>query len=127
MVSYSEAPLLHKLGYKAGQTVLLHNAPDWFRHVLAEDRVATRVHVPADHAHFFLIARSDLPEFITHTLLEKIAGSLWLSWPKKTSNIATDLKEQDLRDYVLPLGWVDIKVASLDDIWSGLKFVRRRS
>ena len=126
MSGYSDTPLLQKLGYKAGQTVLLFNAPDWFKQLLEDERVDTRVHLPTDHAHIFAIAQSDLHAFLEPEELNKIAGSLWVSWPKKTSGIATDVTEQALRDMVLPLGWVDIKVAAVDDTWSGLKFVRRR-
>jgi len=48
--------------------------------------------------------------------------SLWLSWPKQASGVKTDVTEQTFRDVILPLGWVDVKVAAIDDTWSGLKF-----
>jgi hypothetical protein len=52
-------------------------------------------------------------------------GMLWVSWPKKTSGVATDLAEGAVRDYGLTNGLVDVKVCAIDDTWSGLKFVRR--
>ena len=53
------------------------------------------------------------------------SGALWISWPKKASGVATDMTEDVVRETALPLGLVDIKVAAVDDVWSGLKLVRR--
>ena len=53
-------------------------------------------------------------------------GALWISWPKKASGLATDMTEDAVREIALPVGLVDIKVAAVDDVWSGLKLVRRR-
>lgn len=53
------------------------------------------------------------------------AGAIWVCWPKRASGIATDLREQDVREYELAGGLVDVKVAAIDDVWAGLKFVRR--
>ena len=50
-------------------------------------------------------------------------GMIWVSWPKKSSRMATDLTDVVVRDTALPLGLVDIKVCAIDDVWSGLKFV----
>ena len=50
-------------------------------------------------------------------------GMIWVSWPKKSSGIATDLTDVVVRDTALPLGLVDIKVCAIDEVWSGLKFV----
>jgi len=52
-------------------------------------------------------------------------GVLWISWPKKASGVATDMTEDAVREIALPVGLVDTKVAAVDDIWSGLKLVRR--
>ena len=51
---------------------------------------------------------------------------IWLSWPKKSSPLYVDLTEQDFRNHILPLGWVDVKVCAVDEDWSGLKFLRRK-
>ena len=51
---------------------------------------------------------------------------VWVAWPKRSSGVATDLTEQTFRDLLLPTGWVDVKVAAIDDTWSGLKFVLRK-
>ncbi len=53
------------------------------------------------------------------------AGMLWISWPKKASGVATDLTEDVIRLIGLAHGLVDVKVAAVDEVWSGLKFVRR--
>jgi hypothetical protein len=50
---------------------------------------------------------------------------MWVSWPKKASKVPTDITEDVIRDVALPLGIVDVKVCAVDDIWSGLKLVRR--
>jgi hypothetical protein len=55
------------------------------------------------------------------------AGGIWICWPKRSSGVATDITEDVLRDELLPTGWVDNKVCSIDDSWSGLRFVLRRS
>jgi hypothetical protein len=53
------------------------------------------------------------------------AGMLWVAWPKKSSGVVTDLTENDVRDYGLAQGLVDVKVCAIDETWSGLKFVIR--
>ena len=53
------------------------------------------------------------------------AGMLWISWPKKTSGVKSDLDENKVRDIGLKAGLVDVKVCAVSDVWSGLKFVRR--
>jgi hypothetical protein len=55
------------------------------------------------------------------------AGGIWICWPKRSSGVATDISEDVLRDELLPTGWVDNKVCAIDDTWSGLRFVLRRS
>jgi len=54
------------------------------------------------------------------------AGVLWISWPKKSSGVATDITEDVIRDVCLPLGFVDVKVCAVDETWSGLKLMIRR-
>ncbi len=53
-------------------------------------------------------------------------GTIWVSWPKKSSGISTDVTEDVIREIALPLGFVDIKVCAVDEIWSGLKLMIRR-
>jgi len=53
------------------------------------------------------------------------SGGLWIAWPKRTSNVATDLRESLVRDLGLAHGLVDNKVCAVDEVWSGLRFVYR--
>lgn len=53
-------------------------------------------------------------------------AAVWVSWPKKVANVATDITEDVVREVALPLGFVDVKVCAVDDVWSGLKLVVRK-
>jgi hypothetical protein len=77
--------------------------------------------------HQFARRKDDLAEAFPR-LAQALAddGMVWISWPKKTSKIATDLTEDVVRGLGLPLGLVDVKVCAIDETWSGLKFVRRK-
>jgi hypothetical protein len=61
-------------------------------------------------------------------LMESIQrdGTIWISWPKKASKVPTDITEDVIRDVLLPVGLVDVKVAAVDETWSGLKMVIRK-
>lgn len=76
--------------------------------------------------HCFVVSR-DVLESRLPALLRSLepAGTLWISWPKKASGVDTDITEDVVRAVALPTGLVDVKVAAIDDVWSGLKLVRR--
>ncbi|MEO7220956.1 MAG: DUF3052 domain-containing protein, partial [Devosia sp.] len=80
-----------------------------------------------DFIHGFTASRATL-EANAKPLMDNIArdGTIWISWPKKASKVATDITEDVIRDVVLPIGLVDVKVAAVDDVWSGLKLVIRK-
>ena len=122
----SSKPLVERLGYLPGQKVFIEGGP---KSVLAEFEYAG-IHLvedlPADWAHAFVAHEKALRTLMTTWDLEEISHGIWISWPKKSSGVTTDLTEQTLRDVILPLGWVDVKVCAIDDIWSGLKFVERK-
>jgi hypothetical protein len=82
---------------------------------------------PIDAAHIFVISRGEL-EAKLHQLMPLLApaGMIWVSWPKKASKVRTDITEDVIRDVALPMHLVDVKVCSVDDIWSGLKLVVRK-
>ncbi|GLQ20931.1 hypothetical protein ACFFUB_07755 [Algimonas porphyrae] len=127
--SYSGTPLFRKLGLKPGLTCLSIGAPPHYRDLVegAED-VAFRVRArQADIVHLFCPDRKTLNRKI-HAALDKVGpgGSLWVSWPKKSSPLHKDLTEGDLRTVILPTGWVDVKVCAVDADWSALKFMRRK-
>ena len=81
-----------------------------------------------DAAHVFVVARSDLERHIA-LLRDRLAvdGMIWVSWPKKASKVATDITDHVVRAVALPTGLVDVKVCAVDDIWSGLKLVIRKT
>lgn len=123
---YSDKTLLAKLGYKAGETILVFNPPEWFQTELQKEDVKLAKTLPATWVHGFFTRRTELDELLLTLDLNQIEKGLWVSWPKKSSNIPTDLSDQIVRNMVLALGWVDIKVAAIDETWSGLKFTRRK-
>jgi len=125
VTGYSDTPLLQKLGYKPGQSVFMINQPGWFRGFLRSGGVVPSEILPSHWAHGFFSSRVEFEKFLDQIDFNDIKVGLWVSWPKKTSGVETDLKEQTFRDLILPMGWVDIKVAAIDDTWSGLKFTRR--
>jgi hypothetical protein len=130
MPGYSGTPLPKKLGIKDGFRVRLTAAPE---DVLAELHAALRPCKIAgdgkstlDFAMVFTKSKADLKnEFRRLSKLLAPAGMLWVSWPKKSSGVATDLDENIVREMGLAAGLVDVKVCAVTDIWSGLKFVRR--
>jgi len=81
---------------------------------------------PADFAMVFTKSKAELEkEFKRVAKSLKPAGMLWVSWPKKSSGVVTDLDENVVREIGLAAGLVDVKVCAVTDVWSGLKFVRR--
>ena len=107
---YSGTPLARKLGIGPGARVLLIDAPAELRDWLAP--------LPADVS------------FVSRLSLRKSLRSdaaLWVSWPKKAAKMATDVTEDTIRSAALPLGFVDVKVCAVSDVWSGLKLVIRKA
>ena len=130
MAGYSQRSLVDKLGIKAGTRIAILNAPRGYRAVLGAlpdgVTVSSSIRGKYPFIHFFARSRG-LFQTKVRLLLEALepAGALWISWPKKTSGMATDMTEDAVREIALPVGLVDIKVAAVDDTWSGLKLVRR--
>lgn len=134
MAGYSGTPLTKKLGLKPGQSALLLSVPteisevrDYpdFKHVRKSLlRLEGR---QFDYAHMFVKERHKLESLIPQ--VEKLVlpdGMLWVSWPKKSSGVVTDIFEGTLREVILPTGLVDVKVCAVDAVWSGLKFMFRK-
>ncbi|EJC77206.1 hypothetical protein [Rhizobium hidalgonense] len=131
---YSGTPLATKLGLMRGQTAALLGVPEAIGAIrdfggfasvaLALPETPRRAF---DYMHLFVTERQAL-ETIASTLLRvlKPDGMLWISWPKKSSRVPTDVTEDVLREVLLPTGLVDVKVCAVDEIWSGLKFVIRK-
>jgi hypothetical protein len=123
---YSNKKLVEKLGYRPLDTVYVFGASkDFIKYLKSEHVIATHG-LPAFWAHGFFKSQADFHEFLDSINLDSIEKGIWVSWPKKSSGVKVDLTEQTFRDVILPLGWVDTKVASINEVWSGLKFLRRR-
>jgi hypothetical protein len=131
MAGYSNTPLAKKLGIKEGFSVLLVNAPAQYRALLAPLPALVRFKSTADSStnlvHAFASERSALARLLP-TLRKKLSHetAIWVSWPKKSSKVATDITEDTIRAIALPLGFVDIKVCAVTEVWSGLKLVVRK-
>ena len=128
---YSGTPLAKKLGIKSGHIFLLYNEPKHYFNLFSDfptDTIKLK-HIErdtADFIHMFCTTEKELFKAVAQfkPALKK-TGMLWVSWPKGSSKIHTDLKREPVRDYLLSIGLVDIKVAAIDEDWSGLKFVYR--
>jgi hypothetical protein len=128
MPGYSGTPLPKKLGIKDDFRVALLHAPDDVKKELRAELARCRIRpiTDSDLNFIFLFGKSlaglqvDLPR-AAKALAP--AGMLWISWPKKSSGVATDLTEDVIRQSGLAVGLVDIKVCAVTDVWSGLKFV----
>ncbi len=130
MAGYSGTPLVKKLGLKPGQRVVFLKAPEGYAQTLSELpsglRPGGRLAGEADFIQLFASRQSslavDFPKARDHLAPD---GALWVSWPKRSSGVATDLDENVVRAMGLNLGLVDVKVCAVDATWSGLKFVYR--
>ena len=120
-------PLIEKLGYQPGEAVDTVDAPEWFLEYLRGNGVHTHAKLPSEWLHMFMTQRERTEHFMAHLKFNEIQKGLWVSWPKKKSGVRTDITDQALRDIILPYGWVDVKVCAVDEVWSGLLFVRRRT
>jgi hypothetical protein len=130
MPGYSGTPLTKKLGIKDGYRVYFVASPSdvlsELKTAVARCEAAPNGKAPIDFAMVFAKSKSELAkEFRRVSKLLAPAGMLWVSWPKKSSGVATDLNENIVRDIGLAAGLVDVKVCAVTEIWSGLKFVRR--
>ena len=128
---YSGTPLSKKLGIKAGSSLLLLNAPKDYAQLLEPlpDGVTfqSRPSRGIDIAQIFVTRREALRSHLAK--LRKalnVEAAVWVSWPKKAAKVATDVTEDTIREVALPLGFVDIKVCAVSEIWSGLKLVVRK-
>ncbi|MBL8871919.1 MAG: hypothetical protein JNK90_19240 [Planctomycetaceae bacterium] len=130
-VGYSGTPLPKKLGITESTRLLIINAPDDYLVLLGElpeglicDK---RLSKSTTLIHLFTKSRSELEERLGYWRV-KIATDtvVWISWPKKSSKVPTDITEDVIREVALPLGFVDVKVCAVSDVWSGLKLVIRK-
>jgi hypothetical protein len=134
MPGYSGTPLAKKLGFvtKAPLTVVTFGAPDdyaaWLGDLPPGLTLTARSKPPLQAAHVFATRRADLEKRLA-ALRESLspAGFVWVSWPKKAAKVDTDITEDTIREIALPMGFVDVKVCAVSDVWSGLKLCIRKS
>lgn len=129
VAGYSGAPLPKKLGLKPAMTAVFVGAPPGFVDSLGDltdVKILKSLHGKRDYIHLFATTRRRLEEKLPASVraLEP-AGALWISWPKKSSGVETDLDRERVRELGLAAGLVDVKVCAVDEVWSGLKFVWR--
>jgi hypothetical protein len=130
MAGYSGTPLQKKLGIKPGMGMAVLHAPkdyfEWISPLPPDVRVTNDAVGDTAFIHVFVVERK-LFEKEFRKLKKKLAkdGMMWVSWPKKSSKVPTDLDENIIREFGLQEGLVDVKVCAVDEVWSALKFVFR--
>jgi hypothetical protein len=131
LAGYSGTPLVAKLGIKPGLVVVVLGAPDGFSELVADrpDGVTLRNQARGrfDMAITFQTERKVLERRLP-TILRGLDrnGTIWVAWPKQAAKVPTDLSDNVVREVVLPIGLVDVKVCAIDETWSGLKVVWRK-
>jgi len=127
MVGYSGRSQAAKLGLRAGQRVALHERPPgWDLADPPSGLVEADPGGPADVIIAFFGTESAIAGQLDG-LARRIypAGALWVAWPRRAGGHRSDITDTVIRQHALPLGLVDVKVAAIDDDWSGLRLVWR--
>lgn len=126
----SVTPLAKKLGIEGDVVFTVRHAPADFAQTLGDIGEAVwqqSLLSPIDVVIAFHTMRAELlKEWPKLTAAVQPAGGVWVAWPKRTSGVATDVTEDGLRAHLLKTGWVDNKVSTIDETWSGLRFVMRK-
>jgi hypothetical protein len=129
MAGYSGTPLVKKLGIKPGFNVAFVGSPAGYANELdlpADVTINSRSGKPLDFVQLFVKSEKDLTtKFSEYAQRLNASGMLWVSWPKRSSGVSTDLSENIVRDIGLAAGLVDVKICAVNEVWSGLKFVFR--
>ena len=131
MAGYSGTPLAKKLGIKEGSALVAIGAPDDYASLLeplpAGVLLGTRVSAATDIVHVFSTRRAALRKALSsYRSRLKPTGAIWVSWPKKSARMVSEIDEHTIRELALPLGFVDVKVCAVTEVWSGLKLVIRK-
>jgi len=128
---YSGTPLAKKLGIKEASHVLLLGAPEDLASLLEPIPAGVVFESDAgphvDIAHVFVTRKEELAKHL-NVLRRKLKpdAALWVSWPKKAAKVPTTVTENTIRELALPIGFVDVKVCAVSEVWSGLKLVVRK-
>jgi hypothetical protein len=131
MAGYSGTPLAAKLGIREQCEVALVGAPEGYLELLqplpAAVRFAARPGASSSIVQVFVTRRAELSRALTsYRKSLSPQAAVWVSWPKKSSRVATEVTEDVVRELALPLGFVDVKVCAVNEVWSGLKLVVRK-
>ncbi len=124
---YSGRPQAAKLGLKPGQRVQLQNAPGgWALTEPPAGLAGPGADGTADVILAFFTRADEIGGQIGE-LARRIhpAGALWVAWPRRAAGHRSDITDTVIREHALPIGLVDVKVAAIDDDWSGLRLVWR--
>lgn len=127
---YSGTPLVKKLGIKENATIKLVNEPAHYLKLIGKIPAGVRFiqndRDPADFIHIFATQASALKKALPSLKKQlKKDGMMWVSWPKKSAKVSTDVDESVVHSLGLATGLVDVKVCAVDETWSGFKFVYR--
>lgn len=131
MAGYSGTPLAAKLGIKEQCEVVLIGAPAGYLELLqpipAAVRFAATPSASSSIVQVFAAKRAELARALA-SCREVLSpqAAVWVSWPKKAARVATEITEDTVRELALPLGFVDVKVCAVSEVWSGLKLVVRK-
>ena len=129
---YSGTPLANKLSLKDGMRLWWDGIPESVADEIGAQGLQLEMlaapEAPIDAAHIFVTERAAL-EAKLHKLMPLLGsrGFLWVSWPKKAAKVPTDITEDTIRDVCLPMGLIDVKVCAVNQTWSGLKLMKRKS
>lgn len=131
VVGYSGTTLVAKLGIKAGFEIYAAGSPEGYVDLIAPIpegvKITARLSKNTDLIHIFAARKAELSAALrSYRSNTKPTVVIWVSWPKKSSKVPTDIIEDTIREVALPLGFVDIKVCAVTEVWSGLKLVVRK-
>ncbi len=131
MAGYSATPLAKKLGIKKNFRIRISNAPSDYLELIGSlpdgAKVSPTSRKDIDIWHLFSKSLSELRTQLKQSMNAiRPDGMIWVSWPKKSSGVETDVTEDRIRELALPMGLVDVKVCAVDETWSGLKLVIRK-
>lgn len=130
-IGYSGTPLASKLGISKGARILVKHAPEnyaqWLEPIPPGVIFEKKVSQETDIVHVFAVRKTQLANELGELRTRiRSTATVWVSWPKKSSKEPTDITEDTVRELALPLGFVDIKVCAVSEVWSGLKLVIRK-
>lgn len=128
---YSGTPLAKKLGIKESHRLYVMDAPSHYLSLLAPlpalVKFVAQPDLQVDLVHVFVTQKEVLaPLLAAFRGKLKADAVIWISWPKKASKVSSTVTEDTIREFALPVGFVDIKVCAIDEVWSGLKLVLRK-